>query len=132
MIFLIVIINCTLYSVQCTLYTVKPPPKSGGLQVYVQRRYTPLRITPLYSTLHYTMYSVHCAMNRVQCSRKPVAYTVYSVHCHFYSIQCTLSPVQHLYSLPCRVYYAQSLYAATLYEEAMKVITTIGVTSLVK
>ena len=54
-------VHCTVYIVQCTLYSVH-------CTVYI---------------VQCTLYSVHCTVYIVQC-------TLYSVHCTVYIVQCTL------------------------------------------
>ena len=76
-------IQCTVYNVQCTMYSVQ-------CTVY---------------NVQCTMYSVQCTVYNVQCTMYSVQCTVYNVQCTMYSVQCTVYNVQcTMYSVQCILY----------------------------
>ena len=72
-------VQCTMYSVQCTVYNVQCTMYSVQCTVY---------------NVQCTMYSVQCTVYNVQCTMYSVQCTVYNVQCTMYSVQCTMYNVQ--------------------------------------
>ena len=79
-------VQCTVYSVQYTVYTVQCAVYSVQCTVYSVE-------CTVYS-VHSTVYSVQCTVYSVQHTVKSAKCPVYSVHYPVSSVQCTVSSVQ--------------------------------------
>ena len=68
-------VQCTVYNVQCTMYSVQCTVYNVQCTMY---------------SIQCTVYSVHCTLYSVQCTLYSVQCTVYNVQCIMYSVQCTV------------------------------------------
>ena len=92
------LVVCTVYNVQCTMYSVQ-------CTVY---------------NVQCTMYCVQCTVYNVQCTVYSVQCTVYNVLCTMYSVQCTVYNVQcTVYNVQCTVYNVHSSLTLLLCGTAM-------------